>query len=122
MKTFTTIAAQGELGFLKLTDSLVPSTPKTSGVNGNIIIGHSETGHHHVMDATKADIYDLPESLTRLLVVHEGTTLEHLREFDTHEPLYFNPGQYLVRNLREYVPGGRPDVDPRNAVFRASQD
>ena len=32
--------------------------------------------------------------------------LEHLREFDKHEPILFEPGVYHVRRQREYTPEG----------------
>lgn len=40
------------------------------------------------------------------LRVSGETTLEHLRDFDTHEPLSLPPGNYEVRRQREYTPEG----------------
>ena len=49
MKTFKNCACQGELMFTRV-DKLpkkVKLTPVDSTPNGRIIVGHSETGHHH---------------------------------------------------------------------------
>jgi hypothetical protein len=75
--------------------------------HGKVVVAHSETGHNHVMDAATVTMYRLPDSIMDcLLVVNEPTKLEHLREFDTHEPILFEPGVYHVRRQREYTPDG----------------
>jgi len=109
MKTFKTVAAQGELGFVRLPDKT--KIPKNAVVvkpqKGLVIVGHSETGHHHCMDATRTTLYKLPDEILEcLMVVEKPDVLEHLREFDKHEPLSFEPGVYRVRYLREYTPEG----------------
>ena len=109
MRTFTKTCAQGELGFIRLADYFViPTNAKqVLPCNGKIVIGHSETGHHHVMLAERTKLYILPDSILEcLLVVDQPDELEHLREFDTHEPIRFEPGQYKVKYLREYTPEG----------------
>lgn len=109
MKTFKTVAAQGEIGFIRLSDKtkIPKNAVAVKPVDGRVICGHSETGHHHVMDAAKTTLYKLPDELLEcLMVVEQSDTLEHLREFDKHEPLGFEPGTYRVRYLREYTPEG----------------
>ncbi len=107
MKTFQNRAAQGDVYFER-----VASLPKDVAVvadvtGGVLVIAHSETGHHHVMDARSAEMYRLPEEIYEcFLVVKEPTALEHLRPFDTHEPIMFEPGIYHVRRQREYTPEG----------------
>lgn len=112
MRTFINQSAQGEL-FLVRVSKLPPKLVKVPSVGGYVIIGHSETGHHHVMDARTTEMYRLPEEIYEcFLVVSKSTALEHLREFDTHEPILYEPGIYRVRKQREYVPEGwRPAVD-----------
>jgi hypothetical protein len=111
MRTFNRIAAQGEITLIRIGDlsGAVPQgyTPlETEG--GKLVIGHSETGHHHVMEpaAAKAFVADkAPEGLRLLrLIVEEPTALEHLRGHDTHEPLLVPPGEYEVRIAREHDP------------------
>lgn len=109
MKTFKKVAAQGELRFVRLPNSFkVPANAeKVAPVDGKVIVGHSETGHHHVMEAECTTMYRLPDSiLDCLLVVEKSDTLKHLREFDTHEPLSFSPGTYKAITSREYMPEG----------------
>lgn len=109
MRTFTKTCAQGEIGFIRLPDdTVVPANAiEVKPVNGRVIVGHSETGHHHVMTAERTKLYQLPDSILEcLMVVDQPDTLEHLRDFDTHEPTKFEPGTYKVRYLREYTPEG----------------
>lgn len=114
MKTFKTIAAQGELGFIRLPDNTkVPNgAVALKPQNGRVIVGASETGHHHVMDAERTTLYKLPDEILEcLMVVEKQDVLEHLREYDTHEPTLFEPGVYKVRYLREYTPEGFRKVE-----------
>lgn len=105
MKTFKIAAAQGDVYFVrieKLSDDVV-----LVGATDVLVIAHSETGHHHVMDARTVDMYRLPDEIYEcFLVVKEATPLEHLRPFDTHESIMFEPGVYRVRRQREYTPEG----------------
>ncbi len=106
MKTFIKAGAQGDLYWMK-----VPALPDRvvadKAERGHVIVGHSETGHHHVMDARWTTMYRLPEELYEcFLVVTEVDELQHLRSFDTHETWQFQPGIYRVRRQREYVPEG----------------
>jgi hypothetical protein len=111
MKTFNNFAAQGDVYFRRI--SILPENmKKIEPENGKYIITHSETGHHHVMNADTIEMYELPDSLKALLVVNSDTELEHLRSHDTHESIMFSPGIYEVRRQREYVAEG----------FRKAQD
>jgi hypothetical protein len=111
MKTFTRIAAQGEITLIRV-GNVTGDTPQgftsLETENGKLVIGHSETGHHHVMDprTAKAFVADkAPEGLRILrLIVEQPTVLEHLRGHDTHEPLMVPPGEYDVRIAREFDP------------------
>lgn len=106
MKTFNNICAQGDILIRRITE-LPNGVEKIEPENGRIIVTHSETGHHHVMDANVVEMYTLPDDIMKcLLVVNDPTTLEHLRNFDTHEPILFQPGIYEVRRQREYTPEG----------------
>lgn len=107
MKTFKKVAAQGDVLFIRLDTPLPANAIRVEPVNGKVVVAHSETGHHHVMEADGATMYRLPDSLMDcLLVIDKPTALEHLREFDTHEPIQFEPGIYHVRRQREHTPEG----------------
>ena len=115
MKTFTKSCDQGELYFVKLPNNTkIPKNAiRVAPENGRLIIGHSETGHHHVMTAERCELYTLPDDIMRcLLVVNDPDAIEHLRDYDKHESIAFEPGIYSVINLREYAPEGwRRQID-----------
>lgn len=115
MKTMTNglPVAQGDLYILAPIDKLPDGASAVPPVNGKVIVGHSETGHHHVLDATRTTMYRLPDELYEcFLVVRETDELRHLRPFDTHETIQLDPAIYPVRRQREYIPEG----------WRAAQD
>lgn len=106
MKTFLKICAQGDVAFRRI-DKLPDEVKEVTPVLGRNIVAHSETGHDHVICAERSKLYSFADSLMdSYLEVYEQTTLEHLRDFDTHEPILFEPGIYHVRRQREYTPEG----------------
>lgn len=106
MRTFNKVCAQGDV-YIRKIDKLPANVERVEQINGKVIVTHSETGHHHVMDAEAVTMYRLPDSIMDcLLVVDKPAALEHLRSFDTHEPILFEPGVYHVRRQREYTPEG----------------
>ena len=112
MRTFRDYCAQGELYFMRILE-LPTGLERVEQEDGFLIIGHSETGHHHVMEATHTEMYRLPEELYEcFLKVDEETILQHLRSYDTHEDIQFTPGFYRVIRGREHVAEGwRPSTD-----------
>ncbi len=111
MKTFKLRAAQGEITLIRIGDISGKSPAGFSPLaaeNGRIIVGHSETGHHHLMDATTVNalVMDRPPEGLRILrlIVSEPTSLDHLRGHDTHDALMVPPGEWEVRIGREYDP------------------
>lgn len=114
MKTFKNFAAQGDVYFRRVADGIPAGATRVEPVNGYLIVTHSETGHNHVMEATRGNVemYNLPDDIMNcLLVVKEPTALEHLRSHDTHEPIMFDAGTYQVRRQREYTPEGWKRVE-----------
>lgn len=107
MRTFDKVCAQGDIHIMRIDGTLPKDAKEVEPKNGKLIVTHSETGHHHTMDATKAKLYELPDSIMDcLLVVENETTLDHNRPHDTHEAIRFKPGTYRVRRQREYTPEG----------------
>ncbi len=107
-----TIAAQGEIKLRRLSDDAAATPPPGFAPlppeGRNLVVGHSETGHHHVVDREKATAYvssDAPEGMRILrLIVAAPTLLEHLRPHDTHAPIDLDPGEYELRIGREFDP------------------
>ena len=111
MRTFKDYCAQGDI-YIKRLDSLPANAVLVPSENGRVIVTHSETGHHHVMEAKAVTMYRLPDSIMDcLLVVNQPTALEHLRQHDTHEPIMFDKGIYHVRRQQEYTPEGLRRVE-----------
>jgi hypothetical protein len=113
MKIFKVVAAQGEITIRRIGD--VPTETKAlSGKaleleGGHFVIGHSETGHHHVLERTEGasvNVLDrVPEGMRILhAILKEPNKLVHLREHDTHETIDLLPGEYEFRIAREYDP------------------
>lgn len=101
MKTFKKTAAQGDVYFERI-DKLPEGAVEVPPEGDYVIVAHSETGHHHVMDRAKTKMYRLPEEIYEcFLVVEEQDVLEHQREEHTHESIQFEPGVYRVNNQRE---------------------
>lgn len=106
MKTFQNYCAQGDI-YIRRVEALPTNAVPVPAENGKVIVTHSETGHHHVMEAASVTMFRLPDSIMDcLLVVDQPTVLEHLRQHDTHEPILFEKGTYHVRRQREYTPEG----------------
>lgn len=100
------VVSQGEIDIEKV--NKLPVGLKLAKIeNGNYILGHSETGHHHVVEAKSTiQYYETDDPLVSYLEVIEVTDkaevfLEHLRSFDTHAPIGFDVGIYKITNLVE---------------------
>lgn len=105
MKKFNKSAAQGELFFRKV-EKLPNDLTENKATNGKHIVGHSETGHHHTMDADSVKFFGSTDPMVSFMEVLEPTTLKHERSFDTHEPMFFDVGVYEIRHQRESAPEG----------------
>jgi hypothetical protein len=111
--------AQGEVyitPIASIPDGAVPVKPE----GGRYILGHSESGHHHVVSAAAVDVLEppaterIPEGVKQLyMIVKKPTQFEHLRHHDAHAPHTLAPGVYRVRNARERTSKG---------LFRRVQD
>lgn len=114
MKTFNRIAAQGDVLIVRLDEMPDLSNCQEVPAEGNhLIVTHSETGHHHVLERDAAQMFDNKDNeLESFLVLHRQTALTHLRDYDTHAPIQLDPGQYRVIRQREYTAEG----------FRRAQD
>ena len=111
MKSFKIVAAQGEITIIRVGD--VPANKKLPGVpmtpeGGCFIIGHSESGHHHVINTSGASVSVMekaPEGMRILRAILENpNALNHQRDHDTHESIGLEPGLYDIRIGREYDP------------------
>lgn len=113
MKSFKHAAAQGDFVIRRI-DKLPAEVEEIKPTNGEHIVAHSETGHHHVITAGRVKAYrPIPDDIFRLFLEVNRLSgepmpaIRHLRSFDTHEPLQFEaPGVYEIQRHREYTPQG----------------
>lgn len=108
MKTFKNVCAQGEVNARRiesLPDELVPVLAE----NSFLIVGHSESGHHHgfkddgdvqVMEKTK----DIPSGMKILYAIVKNPSCLIQDTNSPHETIVFEPGLYEFRISREYNP------------------
>lgn len=111
MRTFKTIAAQGDL-MIRRIETLPDNLRPMKTENSLYIVAHSETGHHHaIAEKPNVRVFESGDPMVSYLEVVEAadqteTLLEHLRSFDTHETISIAPGVYEIRRQREYTPEG----------------
>lgn len=107
MKTVTERPSfQGDL-MIRRIDKPKSTATLQKAENGKFIVAHSETGHHHVIDSRNAQwLIDDTNALISYLHLQEAAVLEHLRDFDTHEPLRLKPGWHEIRRQVENSPEG----------------
>lgn len=110
---FNKVAAQGELTITRIKKMPKKTGERVAPVNGKVIVGHSETGHFHVIEAKGVEFTRVNEFLAYLKIT-VATELTHQRDHDTHAPIALQPGMYEVRVGREF--------DPFEEVIRASAD
>ena len=107
MKTFKKRAAQGEITIRKIA-KMPNGLTSVAPIGGRVIIGHSETGHHHSVASGCVEVFEsksAPDGMRVLYaIVKAATALDHERPFDTHEPIELEPGVWEFRIGREYDP------------------
>ena len=100
--------AQGDLLIIPVES--IPDTAKAAiAENGHYIVAHSETGHHHVIEKTRAEVFEAADDsfVAFIRTLGEGAEITHNRSYDTHETIALEPNKtYEVRRQREYVPEG----------------
>lgn len=98
--------AQGDLTLVRI-DAFPQNLKKVPAKAGVHVLQHSETGHHHVVDASKADLYTAGDAFVAFLeVTQEAAHVRHLRGHDTHKTIVLPPGKFRVCRQTEYTPEG----------------
>lgn len=70
-----------------------------------LILAHSETGHHHVLESpskVQFTLTEIGESVERYLTLEREAELVHKKTFDIHETRILTPGNYRVFIKKEY--------------------
>ena len=98
--------AQGDLLARKI-ETIPETATHVAPKDNRHVIAHSETGHHHWVDAEACEYFADPGNPLIAYLAAEGPiTLHHDRSFDQHAPVTLPPGQYEIRRQREYTPEG----------------
>jgi hypothetical protein len=109
MKTVTTRpVAQGDILIVPV--GAIPKNAKAAkSENGVYVVAHSETGHHHVIERTRADVFESADDtfVAYVRTLGDGAEIQHKRDFHTHETIQLPPNRtFEIRRQREYVPEG----------------
>jgi hypothetical protein len=76
----------------------------------HLIVGHSESGHHHVIEMERSPnaqhLINETNAFLGRLILEENAEVKHLRSFDTHAPVNLPAGKYQVRWRAEHTPEG----------------
>lgn len=69
------------------------------------IVGHSETGHHHVLEAVKGQEFDIFVDGEDIYISSKfEANLVHKKTHEIHKTLVVDPGTYKVNHKTEYDP------------------
>ena len=108
-------AAQGDLLITRI--ERLPTGVRVLLSSVEVIVAHSETGHHHVAIG-EAFRYLVPEDtgpeaglVAYLEVLRDHVDVVHRRDWDTHEPYRLGPGIYQLDRQREARPEGWARVE-----------
>lgn len=84
-------------------------TPVSKAPKGKVeqhkkfIVGHSETGHHHILKSD-VDFGVVFDKLEVYLLLNRKATLTHKKTIDKHRDIVVEPGVYKVGHKIEYNP------------------
>lgn len=99
-------AVQGDLHFRKI-DHVPEDVTPVKAVNGEFIVAHSETGHHHVLPQTGVSLFSVNGNPFLMIAkIEQPAMLFHKRSFDTHDSVLFQPGVYAFHRQRQHTPEG----------------
>ena len=111
MKDVTKMAFQGDVMFRRV-DALPADAVADKGVV-DVVVAHSETGHHHSIPAGQVRWYppakDSDGLTSHIVQVADAVDVVHHRPWDTHETLRLLGGVgavWEVRRQREWSPEG----------------
>ena len=96
---------QGDVRLFKV-DSL-PEGVEKQKTDGTLVVAHSETGHHDVIESQETEFFiDPKDPFTSFMKLTKTEDLKHLRSFDTHETINIPAGVWGIRRAREHTPEG----------------
>lgn len=95
-------AAQGDVLFTPVNSIPKQYVQKKNLDQEEVIITHSETGHHHVMKADSIVMYEAAnDPFIKYIEVIKPVALRHLKNFDQHQTQLYSPGIYRINRQVE---------------------
>jgi len=114
--TVNRMAAQGDVLFRRI--EALPDGVIEQKSDGQIVVAHSETGHHHALEPGEAKLFEKIERdpmVCYLQIAGEYADVVHHRPHDTHETIRLLGGTlgsfWEVRRQREWTPEGLRRVE-----------
>lgn len=101
-------ANQGDVAFIAV-DS-IPKGATIENNTGDVVVAHSETGHHHVVSANMATRFLINDQMVSYLKLDAPyVDVRHLRPNDTHKTfrlLNTKSSVFRINRQHEYTPQG----------------
>lgn len=112
MKTVNKICAQGDMCIVNDVhfggEGIPANAKKVKAVNGEYIVTHSETGHHHTVLERDCEMYESADNeFIAWLKCLKDTEIKHKRAHDVHEAIRLKKGNvYRIHRQQEFSPQG----------------
>lgn len=107
IKTCELTNAHGEVNFFRITDGAMDLVGFTAikPVKGSYIVGHSESGHNHILEAAGVDVMEREYEGMKILraIVKTPVALKQSAG-SPHKQQIVEPGEYFITNNVEYNP------------------
>lgn len=115
-RKFRNLSSQGDVFLMRVKEIPSDATQiKPTQEDGSYIVAHSESGHHHILEATKPDFLSVFRDVSGRLFaeVREGSSalLWHNKSDKTkHNPIEVPAGSFQIKRAKEYTPQGMRQV------------
>lgn len=96
--------SQGEVNFVPVTAVPADATEAIPPKAGRYIVGHSESGNLHVLDAPGVTIVRQPGAEILYAIVANPTALRQEKSSAPHAPITVPAGNYKIVISREFNP------------------
>lgn len=96
--------SQGEVNFLAVDAIPVDATETVAPENGRYVVGHSESGNLHVLDAPGVTLVRQPGADILYAIVKDPTALRQEKTGAPHAPISVPAGKYKIVISREFDP------------------
>ena len=96
--------SQGEVNFVPIDAIPADATETVAAEKGRYIVGHSESGNLHVLDAPGVTIVKRPGADVLYAIVANPTALRQEKTGLPHAPIAVPAGKYKIVISREFNP------------------